>query len=84
MSEQEFTGQILGVLEPAGLAVGVRPCIPANELRVDDTLFASGFASGDRRQVLGVHHDPATNRLYVRVREGWYRWDRVYVNVLAF
>jgi hypothetical protein len=74
---------ILGDLEP-GSAVGVRPCIPTNELREGDTLFAAGFRSGDRRRVLEVRFGPSpTGRAcYVRVVEGWYRWARVYVNVL--
>lgn len=77
---------VLGDLEP-GNAVGVRPCIPANEVRVGDTLFAAGFPRGDRRIVLDLVIAPdryGCRSLFVRVAEGWFRWDRVYVNVAAF
>lgn len=76
---------VLGELEP-GNAVGVRPCIPANEVRVGDTLYAAGFRRGDCRRVLEVRFaDSSTGRaLYVRVVEGWYRWRLVYVNIAEF
>lgn len=77
---------VLGDLEP-GPAVGVRPCIPTRELRTGDTLFAAGFKQGgDRRRVLETHtvDHHGQRHTYIRVAEGWYRWNRVYVNVLEF
>jgi hypothetical protein len=76
---------ILGGLNP-GSAVGVRPCIPTNELREGDTMFALGFLRGDRRRVLEIRFAPGPHgrACYVRVAEGWYRWDLIYVNVLQF
>lgn len=76
---------ILGTLEP-GPGVGTRPCIPTTELREGDTLFAAGFPRGDRRRVLEIRYaaGPYGRACYVRVAEGWYRWDRVYVNVADF
>ncbi len=76
---------VIGDLEP-GNAVGVRPCIPANEVRIGDTLFAAGYPRGDRRKVLEVVFAPGpTGRcLYVRVAEGWFRWSLIYAHVAAF
>jgi hypothetical protein len=77
---------VLATLAP-GSAVGVRPCIPTDELRVDDVLFAAGFRrGGDRRRVLEIVRVERHGMVhtYVRVAEGWYRWTRVYVNVLEF
>lgn len=77
---------VLGDLEP-GNAVGVRPSIYAWEVREGDTLFAAGFPRGDRRKVLEVVIAPdqfGRRSLYVRVVEGWFRWNRVYANVAEF
>lgn len=75
---------VLGVLTPHDPSAGVRPCIPSNELRADDTLFAAGFRSGSRRRILEVRLATEPRRLYVRVAEGWYQWRHVYANVLEF
>lgn len=72
---------ILGDLEP-GNAVGVKPCIPANEVRVGDTFYAAGFPVGGCRIVREVRI--VNGWLYLLVKEGWFRWHRIYANVAEF
>jgi hypothetical protein len=76
---------VLGDLTP-GPGVGERPCIPITELRIGDTLFATGFRRGACRRVLEVRHAHVDRwvNTYVRVAEGWYRWNLIYAIVLEF
>jgi hypothetical protein len=79
----EKPATVIGELELNEGAVGVRPCIPTVELRADDTLFASGFAGGGgRRRVAEVRI--VDGAAYIRVKEGWHVWRRVYCHVAAF
>jgi len=82
MTATTKTLTVLGDLQPHAPSAGVRPCIDTRELREGDTVFASGFARGDRRRVLEVRIAPPF--AYLRVAEGWYRYRHVYVNVLEF
>jgi len=70
---------VIGDLEPTG-TTGVTACIDAVHLESGDTMYAKGFRRGACRKVLECLVTGGV--MYVRVREGWYRWTRVYVNVL--
>lgn len=75
------TTNILGTLGLSGSAFGTRPCVGFSELAVGETMFASGFRTGgSRRRVIATRIEGGHG--YVEVREGWYRWDRVYAQVL--
>lgn len=70
---------VLGTLEPVKFQADVA-CIDAVHLEVGDTMYASGFRTGYCRKVLEVRIVDGV--AFVRVREGWYRWTRIYVHVL--
>jgi hypothetical protein len=79
----EKPATVIGELELNENAVGVRPCIATRELAAGDTLFASGFVGGGAwRRVAEVRI--VDGAAYIRVKEGWYVWRRVYCHVAAF
>lgn len=82
-STQEIPAGIIGNLGPSGVAAGVRPCIPTSELREGDALFASGFRRGGQSRIVREVRFVG-GFAYIRTTEGWYRYDRVYANVLEF
>lgn len=51
-----------------------------NHLVVGDTLCALGFRSGGRRKVRATRVVNGVG--YVLVKEGWYRWRKVYAHVI--
>lgn len=55
-------------------------CCPFKQLVVGDTLCALGFRSGGRRKVLATRVENGVR--FVLVKEGWYRWHKVYVHVV--
>lgn len=55
-------------------------CCAFTHIFVGDTLCALGFRTGGRRKVMATR---IYNGLrYVRVKEGWYTWPKVYAHVI--
>lgn len=55
-------------------------CCPFRALVVGDTMCAIGYRSGGRRKVRATRVE--NGRAYVLVKEGWYRWPKVYAHVI--
>lgn len=72
---------IIGTLVVNEAAVGVRECIPTNQLVVGDTVIATGFRKGGMRKLLELRIVDGT--AYLRVAEGWYGYRKVYIHVYA-
>lgn len=75
------TNLAIGDLRVNETLVGSRDveCCQFTHLVVGDTLCAIGFRSGGRRKVLAARVVRGVG--YVLVKEGWYRWRKVYVHV---
>lgn len=55
-------------------------CCAFTQLTVGDTMCALGFKSGGRRKVRATRI--ANGVGYVLVKEGWYRWRKVYAHAI--
>jgi len=55
-------------------------CCAFRELVVGDTLCALGFKSGGQRKVRATRIVNGVG--YVLVKEGWYRWTKIYAHVI--
>jgi hypothetical protein len=76
------TDKAIGDLRVNEALVGSRDveCCTFNQIVVGDTLCALGFRSGGRRKVQAVRIVDGVG--YVLVKEGWYRWHKVYAHVI--
>jgi hypothetical protein len=55
-------------------------CVAFTQLVAGDTLCALGFRTGGRRIVRATRIIDGVG--YVQVKEGWYRWKKVYAHVI--
>lgn len=55
-------------------------CCQFSHLVVGDTMCALGFRSGGRRKVRAIRIENGVG--YVLVKEGWYRWRKVYAHAI--
>lgn len=76
------TDKVIGDLRVNEALVGRRDveCCAFKQLVVGDTMCALGFRSGGRRTVRAIRIENGVG--YVFVKEGWYRWSKVYAHAI--
>lgn len=73
---------VIGDLRVNEALVGRRgvECCAFKHLTIGDTMCALGFKSGGRRKVQATRI--VNGKGYVLVKEGWYRWSKVYAHAI--